>query len=96
MAERTDGVRNRSNCAEPQSYPQILKFETPDIEEIAKAIWQRQHDALDSKSVARDWRDHAVPSRFWDEFLLDARAVLAFLYREHEKYQKKREKPQSF
>jgi hypothetical protein len=48
-------------------------------EEIARAIWQRQHDALKPSSVASNvcWRDPSLPSRYWEEFLKDARAVLS-------------------
>ena len=70
----------------------ILELEIPDIEEIAKAIWQRQHDALVSETIAYNakWRDQSIPSRYWDEFLLDAHAVLLFLYDKHIEYQNAR------
>jgi hypothetical protein len=66
-----------------------LTLEMPDLEDIARVIWQRQHDALSENAIARDidWRDQSLPSRYWDEFLRDASAVLSFLHREHVKYQ---------
>jgi hypothetical protein len=75
-----------------QVNPSILTLEAPDIEEIAKAIWQRQHDALESDAISYNvnWRDQSVPSKFWDEFLLDAHAVLLLLYRKHTEYEKTR------
>jgi hypothetical protein len=78
---------------EPVSFhaiPSVLTFEAPLDEEIAKAIWQRQHDRLVSDSIFCNakWRDQSVPSRFWDEFLLDAQAVLSLLYKKHIEYQK--------
>ena len=74
-----------------QAVPSVLMLETPIDEEIAKAIWQRQRDQLDSDAISSKakWRDPSVPSRFWDEFLLDARAVLSLLYRKHFEYQNK-------
>jgi len=74
----------------PENHPSVLTLETPDIEDIARVIWQRQHDALASSSNARHWRDKAIPSKFWNEFLLDARAVLALLQKEHVRFRKKR------
>ena len=88
MIDRIDGIYWCSKHIEPQNYPQTLTLETPNIEEIAKAIWQRQCDALDSNSGAHDWRDKVIPPKFWNEFLLDAQAVLSFLYNEHRKYQR--------
>ena len=88
MIDGRDDSDCRSKHSEPQNSRRILTLETPDIEDIARAIWRRQYDALGSNSGARDWRDKIIPSRFWDEFLLDARAVLSFLYKEHQKYQK--------
>ena len=72
-----------------QVVPSILTLETPNVEEIAKVIWQRQHDALVSGSISYNlkWRDESIPSRFWDEFLLDARAVLLLLCKKHIEYQ---------
>lgn len=71
----------------------ILTLETPKAEEIAKAIWQRQHAALsvDSLSYHTQWRDQSIPPRFWDEFLLDANAVLLLLHERHSDYQNARE-----
>jgi len=73
-----------------QATPSVLTFEAPIDEEIAKAIWQRQHSRLVSGSIfySAKWRDQSVPSRFWDEFLLDAQAVLSLLYKKHTEYQK--------
>jgi hypothetical protein len=34
-----------------QGVSSVLTLHTPDVEEIAKAIWQRQHDTLDSGSL---------------------------------------------
>ena len=78
-----------SPCAESQEYPSILTLETPDIEEIARAIWERQHNALSENAIARevDWRDPSLPPRYWNEFLLDASSVLSILHRGHIKYQ---------
>jgi hypothetical protein len=71
----------------------ILTLNTPDVEEIAKAIWQRQHDMLVSNSLFYNakWRDKSIPSKFWDEFLLDAHAVLSLLFNKHIEYQNRRE-----
>ena len=85
MLNGTDGAHK-----EAQNYPRTLTLEMPDIEDIARVIWQRQHDALDSNSNVRRWRDKSLPSKFWDEFLLDAHAVLSFLEKEHVKFQTKR------
>lgn len=54
-------------------------FALPNSEDIAKAIWQRQRDALDSDAIAYnvEWRDRSMPSNFWNQFLLDADAVLS-------------------
>ena len=73
-------------------YSSILTLDTPDVEEIAKAIWQRQHDTLVSKSIFYNttWRDKSIPPKFWDEFLLDAHAVLSLLFKKHIEYQNKR------
>ena len=72
-----------------QAIPSVLTFETPIDEEIAKAIWQRQHDRLVSDAIFYkvNWRDPSIPSRFWDEFMFDTRAVLSLLYEKHIKYQ---------
>src|SRR6516164_9900941 len=89
MLNGTGGAYPRAEHGNAQKYPRTLTLELPDIEDIARAIWQRQHDTLGSNSNARHWRDTALPSRFWDEFLLDARAVLSFLKNEHLRLQKK-------
>jgi hypothetical protein len=72
--------------------PSILTLETPSVEEIAMAIWQRQHDGLVSGGISYNakWRDQSMPSRFWDEFLLDAHAVLLLFYKKHIEYQNTR------
>jgi hypothetical protein len=69
----------------------ILTLDSPNVEEIAKAIWQRQHDMLVSESIFYNttWRDKSIPSKFWDEFLLDAHAVLSLLIKKHIEYQNK-------
>jgi hypothetical protein len=53
----------------------------PNSEEVAQAIWKRQHSALSPDAISSNlkWRDVAIPSKYWDEFVLDARAVLALL-----------------
>ena len=81
----------RHSSSEYQAQPPILTLETPDLEDIARPIWQRQHDAVRQKAIDRhvDWRDQSLPSRYWDEFLLDASAVLSLLHREHIKYRNK-------
>lgn len=75
-----------------QTGPSILMLDMPDVEEIAKAIWQRQHDTLASESLFYNatWRDQSIPSKFWDEFLLDADAVLSLLFNKHIEYQNRR------
>jgi hypothetical protein len=86
-------MKNGSCSEYPQhsSSDSILTLETPDLEDIARAIWQRQHDSVRQQAIHRqiDWRDQSLPSRYWDEFLLDASAVLSLLRREHIKYQNK-------
>jgi len=70
----------------------VLTLQTPDIEDIAKAIWERQRSALVSDAISHNlkWRDPSVPSKFWEEFLLDADAILALLYEKHVEFQKTR------
>lgn len=75
--------------SELENKPSVLLLETPDIEAIARAIWQRQHDALEARSNAHSWRDKALPAKFWDEFLLDARAVLSLLQKQHAEFRQK-------
>jgi hypothetical protein len=89
MLNGTGGAYPRAEHGNAQKYPRTLTLDLPDIEDIARAIWQRQHDTLGSNSNARHWRDTTLPSKFWDEFLLDARAVLSFLTNEHVRFQKK-------
>ena len=69
----------------------VLTLEMPDVEEIAKAIWERQHNKLPSHALSYQtrWRDESVPDKFWEEFLLDAQAVLQVLYRKHVEYESK-------
>ncbi len=57
----------------------------PDSEDIAKAIWQRQREALGPDAIAYnvEWRDRSMPSKFWNEFLLDADAVLSLFGKKH-------------
>jgi hypothetical protein len=74
-----DKPKGVSLCAEEN---EILTLETPKAEEIARAIWQRQHATLPA-SYGMQWRDQAIPARFWNEFLLDAHAVLLLLYEKH-------------
>jgi hypothetical protein len=68
-------------------------LETPKAEEIARAIWQRQHAVLSAESLSyhTQWRDQSIPHRFWDEFVLDAHAVLLLLHEKHNDYQNARE-----
>ena len=75
-----------------QDHSSILTLRTPNVEDIARAIWQRQHDALFSDAITHNvkWRDQSIPSKFWDEFLLDAHAVLSLLYKKHIEYQNTR------
>jgi hypothetical protein len=57
----------------------------PNSEDIARAIWQRQRDALGPNAIAYsvEWRDRSMPSRFWNQFLLDADAVLSLFVKKH-------------
>jgi hypothetical protein len=74
--------------ASPQAPPSVLTLATPLDEEIAQAIWLRQRDQLVSDALNKaKWRDPSVPAKFWNEFLLDARAVLSLLYGKHFEYQ---------
>jgi hypothetical protein len=63
-------------------HPSFSTLPTPSAEEIARAIWQRQHDALEPSTIASMvcWRDPSIPSRYWEEFLKDAEAVLSLFY----------------
>jgi hypothetical protein len=69
----------------------ILTFEMPSVEEIARAIWQRQRSTMHPEAISFNarWRDQNIPSKFWNEFLLDAQAVLSLLYKKHIDYQNK-------
>jgi len=92
MSDSSNGAGSCSRGSKPQDYPSILILETPNIEDIARAIWQRQRDALHPNAIAHDvgWRDQSIPARYWDEFLLDAQAVLSLFYKEHIKRQHRR------
>jgi hypothetical protein len=70
--------------------PLILTLAPPDVEEIARALWQRQRDALPSDAISYGlkWRDQSAPPKFWDEFFRDAQVILALLYNKHTEYQK--------
>ena len=70
-------------------YPSILILQTPNLEEIARAIWQRQHDTLGRDSIAYNtgWRDPSLPAKYWNEYLEDARAVLSLFYSKHVSYE---------
>jgi hypothetical protein len=92
-------IENSNGFHPPQSLsgslgradPLVLTLEMPDVEEIAKAIWERQHNKLRSHALSYQtrWRDESVPYKFWEEFLLDAQAVLQVLYRKHVEYESK-------
>lgn len=71
---------------------EILTLAAPKAEEIARAIWQRQHAALSAESLSyhQQWRDQSMPPRFWNEFLLDAHAVLLLIHEKHNDYQNAR------
>lgn len=85
MVKSPNRAASCSRYNEPRVHPSILSLETPKAEDIARAIWQRQRDALGPGAIAynAEWRDQSIPSRFWDEFLLDAYAVLSLLYEKH-------------
>ena len=95
MSDKADTAPFCSRSSEPSSFRvdlSILMLETPNVEEIARAIWQRQHDALPSDAIYRNlnWRDQSIPIKFWDEFVLDAHAVLSLLRSKHIEYQNAR------
>lgn len=77
----------------PAEANEILTLETPQAEEIARAIWQRQHAALSAESLSyhAQWRDQSIPLKFWNEFLLDAHAILLLLHEKHKDFQTARE-----
>jgi regulatory protein YycH of two-component signal transduction system YycFG len=94
MIDKSTDVTQRSRYNEPlfqQAYPS-LTLESPNVEEIARVIWQRQHDTLPADAFSHNvkWRDQSIPSKFWDEFLLDAHAVLMLLYEKHDEAQSAR------
>jgi hypothetical protein len=68
----------------------LLTYSLPEPEEIARAIWHRQHSTLlpDAISYNVKWRDLSIPPKYWDEFLLDAKAVLELLHQKREKQRK--------
>jgi hypothetical protein len=72
-----------------EDFPPVLTLAAPQVEEIARAIWQRQHDSLDRSALSYNakWRDQSIPTKFWDEFVSDARVVLLLLYKKHTQYQ---------
>ena|SRR6478672_2724073 len=74
--------RTSQHSASDEPSPLVLTIELPSVEEIAKAIWKRQHEAINPDALSYDtqWRDSSLPSRYWDQFLLDARAVLLLIY----------------
>ena len=76
----------------PADKNEIITLETPKAEEIARAIWQRQHAALPAESLSyhKQWRDQSISPRFWNEFLLDAHAVLSLLQEKHDDYRNAR------
>jgi hypothetical protein len=82
-----------SDTTLPAEENEILTLETPKVEEIARAIWQRQHAALPAESLSyrTQWRDQSIPPRFWNEFLLDAHAVLLLLHEKRIDYRNARE-----
>jgi hypothetical protein len=90
MASSPNRATFRLRSCNGQVYPTILSLETPDAEDIARIIWQRQRAALDPGAIAynAEWRDQLIPARFWDEFVLDAQAVLSFLFERHTIYEK--------
>jgi hypothetical protein len=93
MIENSNGLHTRPSFDETfaPTAPPVLTLEMPDVEEIAKAIWERQHNKLPSHALSYQtrWRDESIPHKFWEEFLLDAQAVLRVLYRKHVEYESK-------
>jgi hypothetical protein len=69
---KTRGINGRNSSTVP-----IL----PKAEEIAQAIWKRQRSTLSPAAIYYNtkWRDQSLPSRYWDDFVLDAQAVLTLL-----------------
>jgi hypothetical protein len=96
MVDKPNGgaVYSRSDGANfVLANPTILTLETPNVEGIARASWQRQHDTLvsDAISYSVKWRDQSIPARFWEEFLLDAHTVLLLLHKKDTEYRNVRE-----
>jgi hypothetical protein len=69
------------NDQSPKSHS-IVAAEVPSLEEIARAIWRRQHDKLGHDAIHYDveWLDKTLPSKYWEEFLQDAHAILRLFY----------------
>lgn len=93
VIDKPNGVsfpsRDMTRSAEENEIP---IWAPPNAEEIARAIWQRQRAALpaESPSYRKQWRDQSIPPRFWNEFLLDAHAVLLLIHEKHDDYQNAR------
>ena len=50
-------------------------------EEIAQAIWTRQRNSIiDNDSIASKavWRSSSIPTKFWESYIEDARALLSY------------------
>ena len=93
MTDKPNGVSFPSgDMALSVEKNEILTLETPKAEEIARAIWQRQHAALPAESLSyhKQWRDQSISPRFWNEFLLDAHAVLLLLHEKQNDYRNAR------
>jgi hypothetical protein len=81
------GVKPKSARLRIDSRTRPTEFNTPNsfifpkAEEIAQAIWKRQRSTLSPGAIYynTEWRDHSLPSRYWDDFVLDAHAVLTLL-----------------
>lgn len=85
MSAKRKNIRLKGSVKN-QVFDRALVVRTlPDPEEIARAIWLRQHSALspDAINYRAKWRDQSIPLKYWDEFVLDAKAVLKLLGREH-------------
>jgi hypothetical protein len=93
MIEKPNGLHQPQKLSGSlgQADPLVLTLEMPDVEEIAKAIWERQHNKLPSHALSYQtrWRDESVPHKFWEEFVLDAQAVMQVLYRKQAEYESK-------
>jgi hypothetical protein len=92
MIENSNGLLARpSNESYASRDLPALTLDLPDVEEIARAIWERQHNKLRSNALSYQtrWRDESIPAKFWEELLLDAQAVLRVLYKKHLEYNQK-------